>query len=716
MNFFALSGLINGVTSTILGLFILAKIKSRRDVLYIIYVFFCISISIWSYFYFLWQTTDSASSAILYTRGLMAGAIFIPIFYLHHILHLIDVVEENKKLILIGYVFAIISLFFDFTPYFVESVSSKPPFDLWPNPGIAYNVFLPMWVCFVLYGVFLIVKSFRASTGFKRNQLKYVLLATMFGWIGGATNFPLWYNVKIFPFGNIFVSVYVIITTYAIVKHRLMDINIALTRAGIFAFVYIFVLGLPLFLGYKYHVWLPATYLAIVLASIGPYIYNRLRQRAEERLLAEQRRYQKTLVQAAQGMVKVKDVKKLVKLITYIITKAVRVKRVGLFLYNKEKLRYELVSSRDIADEEMSIGEGDSLIRQIKQAGGPLLEEDIERAVKNRKEKEEVKEFYKREGIQLIVPTLSERGLSGFLCLGPKPENKVFTSDDINVFRILANQASMAIDNCRFLEEFKRAEEKVFRADKLATVGAMAEGVSHQLNNRLQAFASVAGDLIDVVESIRKREEARSLKKEIDYLSYGLEKIEKNVTHSAQIIRGILSYARTEKDKDFRYIDIKEVIKIAVDLLGVKHSIKGFRPEVKVKGEIKPVWGSLAELSEAVFNLIDNAYEAIEDKETRLRIKEDYTAIEKRIEIELEQRGEKLRMKVEDNGIGIKRENYSRIFAPFYTTKSSAKSGTGLGMYVLRRIIEDNHKGKIWFESKYMEGASFYVELSCKKM
>jgi len=714
MNFWALSGLVNGIASSIFGLFV--YLKDPRSPSNKAWSFFSLTIAVWGYSYFFWQVSADKLYALFWCRSLMVSAIFIPVTFLHFLLVWLDLYHSKKSILVISYTVSFINLIFNFTPYFIKDVAPALWFRFWPQAGILFLPFLIFWIVLVLYCWYILLHSIRTPFPMKRNQIKYVLLGAVIGFSGGFTNYPLWYGIKVPPYGNVLVSVYVGLMAYAIVKHHLMDINIALTRAGIFAFVYTFVLGLPLFLGYRYHIWLPATYLAIVLASIGPYIYNRLRQRVEEKLLAEQKRYQRTLVQAAQGMVKVKELKKLVKLITYIITKAVRVKRVGLFLYNKEKLKYELVSSRNMADKEMSIGEGDSLIRQIKQAGGPLLEEDIGRVVKNQRGKEEVKEFYKREGVQLIVPALNERGLSGFLCLGPKPENKVFTSDDINVFRILANQASMAIDNCRFLEEFKRAEEKVFRADKLATVGTMAEGVSHQLNNRLQVFAAVAGDLIDVVESIRKREEARSLKKEIDYLSYGLEKIEKNVMHSAQIIRGILSYARTEKDRDFRYIDIKEVIKIAVDLLGVKHSVKDFRPEVKVKGEITPVWGSLAELSEAVFNLIDNAYEAIEDKKTRLRVKEDSTEIEKRIDIELEQRGEKLRMKVEDNGIGIKEENHPKIFAPFYTTKSSAKSGTGLGMYVLRRIIEENHKGKIWFESEYMKGASFYVELSCKKM
>jgi signal transduction histidine kinase len=68
-------------------------------------------------------------------------------------------------------------------------------------------------------------------------------------------------------------------------------------------------------------------------------------------------------------------------------------------------------------------------------------------------------------------------------------------------------------------------------------------------------------------------------------------------------------------------------------------------------------------------------------------------------------------IEISDNGIGIKDENKQKIFAPFFTTKSSQKSGTGIGLYVVKRIIEENHKGKISFQSKYMVGTRFIIEI-----
>jgi signal transduction histidine kinase len=72
------------------------------------------------------------------------------------------------------------------------------------------------------------------------------------------------------------------------------------------------------------------------------------------------------------------------------------------------------------------------------------------------------------------------------------------------------------------------------------------------------------------------------------------------------------------------------------------------------------------------------------------------------------------RLEISDNGIGVKEQDAKKIFAPFITTKSSYKSGTGIGMYVVKTIVEENHHGKIWFESTYMQGTKFVIELPKK--
>ena len=82
-----------------------------------------------------------------------------------------------------------------------------------------------------------------------------------------------------------------------------------------------------------------------------------------------------------------------------------------------------------------------------------------------------------------------------------------------------------------------------------------------------------------------------------------------------------------------------------------------------------------------------------------------------RLEISAEKKGKKIEIIFQDNGIGVKEEDYPKIFTPFFTTKLSSKKGTGLGMYVMQRIIEDNHQGKVEFTSQYKKGSQTKITL-----
>ena len=121
MSFYALSALINGITSTIVGIFVFTR--NTKDIRYITYGLFCLTVSVWSYFYFGWQIAPSEIAALFYSRGLMAGAIFIPACYLHHLVAFFDMTKQKKKLVFYGYWGGLVFLLLDFTPLFVKSVS-----------------------------------------------------------------------------------------------------------------------------------------------------------------------------------------------------------------------------------------------------------------------------------------------------------------------------------------------------------------------------------------------------------------------------------------------------------------------------------------------------------------------------------------------------------------------------------------------------------------
>jgi len=246
ISYFAFSGLFNFISSFFLGTFI--YLKKRKQYPANSSVLFFLSVAFWSFGYFFWQISKDSVSALFWSRVLMAGAIFIPIFYFYFIVSFLNLFKKYKKVIYVGYFLSFLFLILDFTPYFVNRVEPALFFPFWPKPGIFYGPFLLMFFLFVAYGWFLLLKSLKETKEITRKkQIKYFLLGTGIGFICGSTNYFLWYGIPIPPYLNILVSIYVVLTGFAILKYHLFEIKVILTEMLVGAMG--IVLGIFVFIG-----------------------------------------------------------------------------------------------------------------------------------------------------------------------------------------------------------------------------------------------------------------------------------------------------------------------------------------------------------------------------------------------------------------------------------------------------------------------------------
>ena len=243
----------------------------------------------------------------------------------------------------------------------------------------------------------------------------------------------------------------------------------------------------------------------------------------------------------------------------------------------------------------------------------------------------------------------------------------------------------------------------------------MADGVAHQVKNRLNHFSVGAGEMQFEIEDFKKNhtdllKTHPELNKTMGYLLQIAQSLLVNVKRTDDIVKGILNYTRTEsKETFYSEFSLKEIITVSCGLLTIKHEIAEIPLEIDV-GRNDTLYGVKSQIIECIYNLLDNGYEAILEKTAQLPTKEREN-FRGKLKISLSQKPNVSEITIEDNGLGIKEENVRKIFAPFFTTKSSYKSGTGIGIYVVKRIIEENHKGRIWFDTVYGEGTTIHVEL-----
>ena len=636
------------------------------------------------------------------------------VFYVHFVFKYLRLKKNYllTSIYLLGFIF----IFFDFYKHSQLFLGDlKWVFgqfyclDWIARKNVIWLVYYITFLIILSYAFFLLIKAYRNSKGVQKNQLKYFILGSIIGWLGVELQFLLAFRIYIYPFSVIFMGIYPLIFTYAILKYRLMDIRVAITRVGIFLALYTAVLGLPFYLGYQTNSWVLSTSFAATFATIGPLIYRTIQKKAEDLLLAQQRHYQHILLQAAGGMIREHNLNRLLKLIVRIVKKTVKISFAIIFSYDKENKIYKPMSARGykITSLDLNFPEDAPIITYMKNNPNPFIPEELPSDLRKCLE-EKLKTSF-----ELFIPSVVEKRVQGFLILGEKLDRSPYSQDDISVFSILSRQAALAIENCLFFEEFKKVQQQLFQAEKLASIGGIADGVAHQIKNRLNHFSLATGELRLAIQEFVKSNynlaNNRSIKEFLEYLLKITDSLISNVKRTDSVVRGILQFARTQdKELFFGYFSLEEIINPALELISIKHEVSEIPLEKDL--EIDLIWGIKSQLGEVIYNLLDNAYEATQELALQL-FQEEKKEYHPKIKIKAYQELTHYFIIISDNGIGIKEEDKKKIFSPFFTTKSSYKSGSGIGMYVVRRIIEENHNGKIWFESTYMKGTKFYIQL-----
>ncbi|MEM7816584.1 MAG: GAF domain-containing sensor histidine kinase [Candidatus Aenigmatarchaeota archaeon] len=449
-------------------------------------------------------------------------------------------------------------------------------------------------------------------------------------------------------------------------------------------------------------IFLVLTFLFIFFVTIIFLIYKY----RKKIFLAEERKYKEILLQAASGMATVYDLDRLIKLMVYFLKRVFRIISVGIFLQEKETNSYKLklIKSKNNNYPEIDLPLNSPFIEYLKSKKEPLYYKDLP---------QDLKILFKDIAFSLVVPLFTKKTLLGFVILGEKLDKTPYTAIDIDIFKILSYQLAIAIEHCLFLKEFKKTQEHLFTAEKLASIGGMAEGVAHQIKNRLNHFSVGAGEIQNEIEDFIKKypdllENNTDLKNSFNYINKIVNSLLDNVRRTDEVVKGILTYARLEtKENFFSSFSFQEIVNLVLELLKIKHRTLTIPIALEIDS-YDTIYGIKSQISEVIYNILDNAYEAIEEKRLNLKDKLDFKPL---VKVKLIQNQDFSLIEISDNGIGINEENKNKIFSPFFTTKSSFKSGAGIGMYIVKRIIEENHKGKVWFTSNYGEGTTFFITL-----
>ncbi len=250
--------------------------------------------------------------------------------------------------------------------------------------------------------------------------------------------------------------------------------------------------------------------------------------------------------------------------------------------------------------------------------------------------------------------------------------------------------------------EVNRVKSQLVQRDKLTTLGEMATGMAHEINQPLNAIALV-------MATFRKLMSKKLLTEE--NLANGMKDIETCIKRMTQTIAHIRIYARQET-LPFAPVNLSGTIDSALLLMSEQLRMHEIKVVKTVEPDLPKIHGEPHQLEQVWINLISNARDAFEEKQTKIATGEISVAgYEKCFTIELFHLKESnsVRVAFTDNGIGMTEQQRMKALEPFYTTKEVGK-GTGLGLSISYGIIQ-NHKGKIEITSEYGQGATFTIDL-----
>ncbi len=289
----------------------------------------------------------------------------------------------------------------------------------------------------------------------------------------------------------------------------------------------------------------------------------------------------------------------------------------------------------------------------------------------------------------VCVPIQSRGRILGTLSLG-RQTAEGFDEREVALVRATAHHIGIALDNARLysetlrqLEELRRTQEQLVRAEKLSAVGELASGVAHEINNPLTTILGQAHLLLgdgELPSPVRER----------------VTIIAEETTRAARIVQNLLMFAR-HYTPERRACSLADQVRRVLDLKGYQLEQDDVRIETDF-GECPPVYADENQIQQVLLNLVQNAHRAMVEHggervlTLRIGATEEHAVIE-----------------VADTGPGIRPDILPKIFDPFFTTKPPGH-GSGLGLSVSYGIVSE-HRGRFRAENRPGGGAAFIVEL-----
>ena len=704
MNFFELIPLTAAIVNLALTLFVVAA--GLRSVMTRVYVGWGIAISIWNFGTYLMFRAADAQAALLWAKCLQAGVIFLPFLLFH--LALITL-QMKRKYVMAMYAVCALLVAGDFMGLFVSDVRYAG-YAWYSKAGPLFWIYLPLFSALSFGTIGLLYRRQKTAVSFQRRRLLWMMAATiilvLFGCndilpIIGFDKYPV-LNTKVYPLGSLAAVFYGVMVAYSVFQYQLLDIHVVLSRfaAQVVRVTFMFMIGLAMMLiiaaafPSKFTTFAFLSTLGVLFAStvIGsrffPQLFGKGTDALERKILGDRFEYHSRVKSLIDMMRSFPDPDVLMSELKELLANTMKVHSYQIILVDDTVRGFMLYHSFPSRPHVLlsELGMDSPIARYFMETRSPYLSCNalytrdsgtiVERAARKQLEPFEP---------EFCFPFFSSDDLVGLMLLGPKTNNVVFTPYDLRLLGQLSNDLGLLLNQIRLRDQVQKAQEQEL-------LGRMSRGLAHDLNNLLTPVHTF-------LQLFEEQEQVSGPYGELAPVAL------RNLGTVRTYINEALFFSRTNK-LNAKLTALHETIKEAAELVQTRADLKNI--SIHFNSELAPVIEMDQTLiKRLISNLLSNAVDASQDRSS---IEIALTSLPK-----TEMSRDWYRVEVIDHGEGISPEDMHRIFAPYFTTKTTGDSarGFGLGLAICRKIAA-LHGGDLSVVSKLNKGTTMRLDLPSK--
>jgi signal transduction histidine kinase len=706
--YYYLTALLTAIADIVLMLIILVKSTNRK--LAKRFAIYAYSIAHWSFFVFACTAIDSYKASFILCVICHLGGVFVPVTFLHFVKEYTQTKNRYLNLFVasqyaLSCVFALILIVHP--RFFIADVVPKLTFNYFPDPGpsfIYWNVAMVLCVI-VSFGV--LFNSAVRKDGIEKKASFAFFWANIIGYVGVIGCFLPVYNHSFFPFpfGILGAFFFTCVTAYAVAKYQLLDIEVLVKRAtvfaGLFAFVYgiftiVTVLSQEIFKSHlQWNQWVSLIpTVAIITFALRP-LENYLTNITEQFLFQKKFDYRELLRTFTNEVLTVLELQKLTEQTINGLVKIIKLEVASILLYDSETKKYRIAAASGLRDKGIHFTNQDTLITYLRQSHLPMLKD---KSADEMDGHSHLREDYKKLNAQLCLPISHHDEMVGVLSLGMKKSGEDYSHEDIDILATLARTLGIAIANAQLFDQLSKTQAEAAQREKMAVIGTLAAGINHEICNPLGIVRGQCEmfllNLRDGIYASKTKEEMLQISTEI------MNKVIKETDRATGITKRLSGFAKPAKKIDSEEVHVEKEADEVLALLAHDLKLNNIAFSMDFGDDFPAIFADKRQIQEVLFNIIRNAAQAMDKKNGRISlsgIAENGSAI----------------IKIADNGSGIPEDKINQIFNPFFTTKEPGK-GTGLGLFIVKQVIERN-KGAIAVDSKEGEGTTFTLTFPAAK-